>query len=102
MLAESWREREQSLSQAYEAVAEMHNGLGITKTLPAKVSNFFGRPFKVIHAEQFTSAIKAQIQDENVRRIPVDIGSIDQFSDSTDLIEHTELRGRLKVLYGVG
>ncbi len=102
MLAESWREREQSLSQAYEAVAEMHNALGITGALPAKVSNFWGRPFKVIHAEQFADAIKAQIQDADVKRIPVDIGSIDQFSDSTDLIEHTELRGRLKVLYGVG
>ena len=101
MLAESWREREQSIAQAYEAVAEMHNALGITEPLPAKVSNFWGRPFKVIHGEQFASAIKTQIQDEAVKRIPVDIGSIDQFSDSTDLIEHTELRGRLKALYRV-
>ncbi|MBA3873916.1 MAG: DUF4037 domain-containing protein [Anaerolineae bacterium] len=99
MLAESWREREQSLAQAYEAVAQMHNALGITEALPAKVSDFWGRPFKVIHGEQFASAIKARIQDEAVKRIPVDIGSIDQFSDSTDLIEHMELRGRLKVLY---
>lgn len=101
MLAESWREREQSMSQAYEAVAEMHNALGITTPLPEKVSNFWGRPFKVIHGEQFAEAIKARIQNEAVKRIPVDIGSIDQFSDSTDLIEHTELRGRLKGLYGV-
>ncbi len=101
MLAESWREREQSIAQAYETVAEMHNMLGITEPLPAKVSNFWGRPFKVIHGEQFASAIKAQIQDETVKRIPVDIGSIDQFSDSTDLVEHTELRGRLKGLYSV-
>jgi len=81
---------------------EIHNGLGITAALPTKVSNFWGRPFKVIHAEQFASAIKAQIQDMVVKSIPVDIGSIDQFSDSTDLVEHTELRGRLKVLYSVG
>ena len=81
MRAESWREREQSLSQAYEAVAAMHNASGITEPLPVKVSNFWGRPFKVIHAEQFADAIKAQIQDEAVKRIPTDIGSIDQFSD---------------------
>jgi hypothetical protein len=99
ILAESWREREQSLSQAYEVVAEMHNALGITEALPTKITNFWGRPFKVIHAEQFADAIKAQIRDEAVKRIPVDIGSIDQFSDSTDLVEHTELRGRLKTLY---
>lgn len=99
ILAESWREREKSLSQAYEIVAEMHNALGITEALPTQVSNFWGRPFKVIHAERFADAIKAKIRDETVRRIPVDIGSIDQFSDSTDLVEHTELRGRLKTLY---
>ncbi|MBI1276706.1 MAG: DUF4037 domain-containing protein [Anaerolineaceae bacterium] len=99
MLAESWREREQSMSQAYEFVAEMHNRLGITEPLPAKVSNFWGRPFKVIHGEQFADAIKAVIRDETVKQIPVDIGSIDQFSDSTDLIEHTELRVRIKSLY---
>lgn len=99
MLAETWQEREQHLAQAYEFVAEMHNALGITEPLPAKVSNFWGRPFKVIHGERFASAIKAQIQDETVKRIPADIGSIDQFSDSTDLVEHTELRTRLKGLY---
>jgi len=99
MLAESWREREQSLSQAYEALANMHSALGITAALPTKVSNFWGRPFKVIHAENFADAIKAQIKDEAVKNIPIDIGSIDQFSDSTDLLEHVELRGRLKTLY---
>jgi hypothetical protein len=80
----------------------MHNKMGITEPLPAKVSNFWDRPFKVIHGERFVEAIKAQIQDETVKRIPVDIGSIDQFSDSTDLLEHTELRGQLKGLYSVG
>ncbi len=101
MLAESWQEREHSLSQAYEALADMHNGLGITEPLPSKVSNYFGRPFKVIHGDWFAQAINAQIQDETIKKIPVNIGSIDQFSDSTDLIEHVELRKRLKALYGV-
>lgn len=99
ILAQSWREREQSLSQAYEAIAAMHNALGVTPPLPAKVSPFWGRPFKVIHGEQFTTAIKAAISDEAVKRIPTDIGSVDQFSDSTDLLENIALRQRLKPLY---
>lgn len=99
MLAQSWREREKMLAQAYEIVAGMHNALGITEPMQTKVSNFFGRPFKVIHGGDFSAAIKAQIIDESVRRIPVDIGSIDQFSDSTDLTEATHLRQRLKLLY---
>jgi len=99
ILAQSWREREKTLSQAYEIVAEMHNALGITEPLPTKVSSFHGRPFKVIHGDVFAGAIKAQIKDEIVRRIPTDIGSIDQFSDSTDLHESTHLRQHLKLLY---
>ena len=46
-------------------------------------------------------AIKTQIQDEVVKRIPSDIGSLDQFSDSTDLLENIGLRQRLKALYSL-
>lgn len=99
MLAQNWRERELYLSEAYETLAEMHNALDITDPLPSSVSPFHGRPFKVIHGDQFAAAIKAQIQDEAVKRIPTDIGSIDQFSDSTDLLENVKLRRRLKALY---
>jgi hypothetical protein len=99
LLAQNWRERELYLSQAYETLAEMHNALGITEPLPASVSSFHGRPFKVIHGGEFSDAIKAQIQDESVKRIPTDIGSIDQFSDSTDMVENAGLRQRLKTLY---
>lgn len=99
MLKATWQEREQVLSQAYEILARMHNALGITDPLPETVSPFFGRPFQVIHGDRFAAAIKAVIQDERVKRIPTDIGSIDQFSDSTDLLENIGLRQRLKALY---
>ena len=99
LLAQNWRERELYLSQAYEMLAEMHNALGITDPLPTKVSPFHGRPFKVIHGEVFANAIKAQIQDEAVKNITTDIGGIDQFSDSTDLLDNASLRRRLKPLY---
>lgn len=99
MLKGRWQEREQALSRVYEILAGMHNALGVTGTLPEKVSPYFGRPFQVIHGDQFAAAIKAAIQDERVRRIPTDIGSIDQYSDSTDLLENSALCQRLKALY---
>jgi hypothetical protein len=99
MLAQSWREREQSITQVYEMLAAMHNALQITPPMPTKVSPFHGRPFKVIHGEAFAAAIKAQIQDEAVKRISIDIGGIDQFSDSTDVLSNPALRRRLKTLY---
>ncbi|MBZ0277682.1 MAG: DUF4037 domain-containing protein [Anaerolineae bacterium] len=100
LLAPTWQEREARLAGAYEYLAVRHNALGITEPLPTTVSPFHGRPFQVIHGEIFTEAIKAAIQDEGVRRIAAsDIGSLDLFSDSTDLLENTALRTRIKALY---
>jgi len=98
-LTTDWRARETALAEAYSIMAGMHNALGVTAPQPTEVSSFFKRPFSVIHGRAFASAIKAQIQDEVVRRIPEDIGGIDQFSDSADLLEAVGLRRRLKALY---
>jgi hypothetical protein len=101
LLMQTWPEREQALCEAYEVLAAMHNALGITEPLEATVSSYFGRPFRVIHGDRFAAAIKASIQDEQVKHIPTDIGAVDQFSDSTDLLENSGLRERLKALYAV-
>lgn len=98
MFAPTWREREQLLSQAYETLAQMHNALHLTEPLPATVSTFHGRPYQVIHGETFAAALQAAIEDDTLRRLPL-IGSVDQFSDSTDLLENVSLRHRLKALY---
>lgn len=95
LAAETWQEREKHLVAAYEIVAEKHNALGITEPLPAKACSFFGRPFQVIHlAADFTSAIRAKIASPRLKRLAEErlIGSVDQFSDSTDLLCD---RGRL-------
>ena len=102
LLAEDWQTREKYLCQAYEIVAEMHNALEITEPLPTKPANFFGRPFKVIHLHgNFAEKIRCLISDEEVKRIaekPL-IGSIDQFSDSTDLLSDPLWRSVLYELY---
>lgn len=86
-LAETWLERMNALAAAYEVLARMHNKLGTTPPMPETATNFFGRPFKVIHGSDFASAISARITDPAVKRLTERrlIGSIDQFSDSTDL-----------------
>jgi hypothetical protein len=100
--ATSWQEREKHLVRAYELIALMHNDLGITEPLPTKPENFFGRPFKVIDATGgFAKAILAVIEDPTVREIAKrkPIGSIDQFSDSTDLLSDSSWRITLRKLY---
>jgi hypothetical protein len=97
--AKSWREREQHLSEVYSQVAQMHNSLGITKPLDAKVSPYFNRPYMVIHAERFAEAILKAIQDPEVKRIRMPIGSIDQFIDSTVIMTNTQLYMKLRTMY---
>ena len=100
--AETWREREKFLAQVYEYVAEMHNALEITEPLPAKVDKFFSRPFLVIHVQgNFASAICKRITDPAVKRLTEQrlIGSVDQFSDSTDILAEPNWRTILRKLY---
>jgi hypothetical protein len=99
--ATTWQDREAALAGAYEYVARAHNALGITDPSPTETRPFFGRPFKVLFAERFAQAIVARITDSDVQRIASHrlIGSIDQFSDSTDLRSSTEWRERLRTLY---
>ena len=99
--AEHWRERQTMLGSVYNFVAEMHNALAITEAMPTIPSSFHERPYIVIHGETFAEAIREKITDPEVRRIADKswIGSIDQFSDSTDLRENTSLRVDLKRLY---
>jgi len=85
--AATWRERESALVPTYEALARMHNRLGLTRAMPATVSHFYDRPFLVIHGSQCAQALVEQIRDPAVRHLAEErlIGNIDQWSDSTDL-----------------
>ncbi|HEY6406445.1 MAG TPA: DUF4037 domain-containing protein [Ktedonobacteraceae bacterium] len=99
--ASTWQERETAIGEAYEFLAFLHNGLGITEKLPATVSSFFNRPFKVIQGGNFGHTIVAQITDPEVKRIASRglIGSVDQFSDSTDIRSDPAWRAVLRGLY---
>ena len=99
LAAGTWREREQNLSRAYETVAGLHNALAITPPLEGRVSAYHGRPYRVIHADGFAAATRAAIADEAIKRIPGDIGAVDQFVDSTDVTDRPELCRRLRALF---
>jgi len=99
--AETWQEREAALSEAYVLLSKMHNILGLTDPLPKQVGSFHERPFQVIHADAFSQAILSKINDPEVKRISEKglIGSIDQFSDNTDLRSHVKWRMAVRELY---
>lgn len=99
LLAKTWKTRERKLALAYSIVARQHNALKITKPLPTRVMKYFGRPYLVIHGDAFASAIKKAIRDPKVKRITPNVGSIDQFVDSTDVLEQLSVVRRLGVVY---
>lgn len=86
--AQSWQEREVYLSAAYHLVAEQHNALAITAPLSPEVEPFFTRPFQVIGAERIADAIRAAITSQEVLALPIHLGAVDQFVDSTDAFNH--------------
>ena len=99
--ANSWQERETHLSTAYTILAETHNALGITEPLSPEISQFWGRPFMVIRGEKFAAAILNRITDPQItplmKRSP--IGSVDIFSDNTDMLEDAAFRTVIRKFY---
>jgi hypothetical protein len=99
--AGNWQEREPYLANAYSILAEMHNALGVTAPLATEVKRFWTRPFTVIYGERFKTAILEQIKDPHItallRRSP--IGSIDIFTDNTDMLADPAFRKVIRKLY---
>ena len=102
MLGKTWKTREKWLSKAYTLIARQHNALKITEPLSTKTSDYYSRPYSVIFAERFAKAIKQSIKDPNVQKIATDIGSIDQFTDSTNVVEDLALIRKLRIAYAEG
>ena len=100
LLAKTWKSREKQLAVAYSLVAKQHNALKITRPLPTRVTRYYDRPYLVIHGDNFANEIKKSIKDPEVKRIKTNVGSIDQFTDSTDVIENPWLGRSLRKVYG--
>jgi hypothetical protein len=100
--AADWQPRQQALCRAYQLAAQQHNALGLTPVVAPEISAFFDRPFQVLHADRFSEALRAAISDPQVLALPPYLGSVDQFSDSTDLLSNPPGLTRLKSYYEHG
>jgi hypothetical protein len=95
----SYAALEENLLPLYQALGAMHNALGVTPPLDLAPRPAHGRPWHVIGAERFTNALLASIEDGEIRGISPRIGAIDQYSDSTDLIENVAMYRKTLGLY---
>ncbi|SEG76830.1 protein of unknown function [Saccharopolyspora kobensis] len=99
LAATSWRDREHHLATACEAVAAMHNDLGLTEEIDPRTRPYHERPFQVLHAERFAHALRESISGDAVRALPL-VGSVDQFLDSTDVLcDHERRRAAAHAVY---
>jgi uncharacterized protein DUF4037 len=90
LAATDWHVREHHLTRVYEAIATMHNQLGLTEPVDPATRPYHSRPFQVLHAERFSTALLSRITDPAIASLPT-IGTVDQFIDSTDVLSHPEL-----------
>jgi hypothetical protein len=79
----------------------MQRDAGIAVAGDGLTSQFWGRPFRVIHGEKMAAAVFTTIADPQLASLAQTraIGGIDLVSDNTDLLEDPRLRLRLRALY---
>jgi hypothetical protein len=86
LAAPDWRLREGALADAYLIGADLHRARGLPGRFQPRIGPYFERPFRVINADEISAAIRAEIRDPALRALPM-IGSLDQVTDSTPVIE---------------
>lgn len=90
--ARTWPERQDAYAAGASLLLRRQNELGLADPVDPRPRLFHSRPFWVIDADRAAAALVAAVTDPEVRRLtgrPL-IGSVDQWSDSTDLkaVEH--------------
>ena len=84
--AAHWRQREAAINAAYEAVARLHNSLGVTEPLEDVIGRYYTRPYRVVDSDRFCDALLGAIQDPWLKGLRYPLGSVNQFLDQTNLL----------------
>jgi hypothetical protein len=97
----SWEERDRALADCYRELAEMHNALRITPSVPSEPMRWWARPFTVSRGGAIVGALRKEIQDPSVRTIAERwmIGNIDLFNDNHLFDDDPKLRPLLFSLF---
>ncbi|WP_434711903.1 DUF4037 domain-containing protein [Rhizobium sp. YTUHZ045] len=93
ILASEWKGRGDALASVYLELAHRQNALQIASFKPV-VGPYHNRPFTTINADDAIAGAVAAITDPQLRKLPV-IGSLDQVSDLTPLLENASFSQRL-------
>jgi hypothetical protein len=86
--------RQAALCDAYEAVGAWQNGLALTEPVEATRRPFYDRPYPVIDAARFATALLSRVTDPEVAALPP-VGAVDQWADSVAVLMSPALCRRL-------
>lgn len=93
LLSSEWTERQDALASAYLELAHRQNAIGVASFEPI-VGPYHDRPFTTINAGDAIEAAHSAIADESIKQLPI-VGSLDQVSDLTPLLEDAKLSQRM-------
>lgn len=94
--------RQAGLCTAYEAVGRWQNELALANPVESTHRPFYDRPYPVIDAARFATALLERISDATLAALPL-IGAVDQYVDSTDVLSRPELaREIMSVVFRTG
>jgi hypothetical protein len=96
--APGYVEREDGLVTAYELLARAQNALALHEAVEPTARNYYTRPFRVLHADRFADALVATVDDPALTALP-QIGSVDQWIDSTDVLSEPGRASALRSFY---
>jgi Domain of unknown function (DUF4037) len=93
----AWEESERTLAQATVTLIRRQAEVGLPVVEPVTIP-FFDRPFLTVNPA-VAEALTFGLTDPWLRRLPVGIGSIEQWCDNADLLAHPERRIKALGLY---
>jgi hypothetical protein len=96
--ATAYGEREAALVTAYEHLGQAQNALALHAPVDPAARNYHTRPFRVLHAERFGDALVATVDDPVLSALP-QVGSVDQWVDSTDVLSEPQRTSALRSFY---
>lgn len=94
LLAANWQERGNALAAAYLVLANRQREDGIGGHFEPVIGPYHDRPFPTINTDDLVAASLSGIEEPQLRQLPL-LGSLDQVTDLTPLVENPSRSARM-------
>ncbi|MFW6269111.1 MAG: DUF4037 domain-containing protein [Bacillota bacterium] len=83
------------LAQAYKKILIWQNKLDLTPEINLEVTDYYGRPYKVIFAEKIYNYLLESINNKKLKKVDINHVSLIHNQDGIDLTENREILNRI-------